>query len=641
MEGIPLSWARDVLKFSLSATALSSYPFLDDVVASSSGLSAADDIDLDDPGKDPKFRKLVEAVLFSRRLMWSYNAVLVGVLVAFTVWHWGEKALWVKRKRRVEKAFGVREVGDEAWSSSSSTISGTATPLDAKKKSNTAGEETVPLLPRRRPRQKIGSLKCWMQYQPPKIPVINKTLPPNSVSFLILSFIALNIYFNLYRMPLDPKYLFVFADRCGIIFVANLPLLYLLAAKNQPIQFLTGYSYESLNIFHRRLGELICLEALLHFLGMLGVWYGLLRHLGFSLVRFLLNRLVGLGIGAFVAYEVLYFTSLGSFRQRCYEIFLALHVFLQLAGLSLLWFHHHTSRPYVGIPMAIFLIDRLLFRLWLKTSSHPATLTILGDNETILLSSNWDISASASPLLPKSMKQGWWPNDHIFLTIPSLSHKHILQAHPFTIFSAAPTTDQGKPPSDSDSESAHAWFSLLIRPQSGFTSTLLSHARLQPKTRVRLDGPYGSSHAFDILSTSNTAIIVAGGSGIAVAYPLLWALLNPSASPADIERGRSLETGGSRNVKLLWIIHSPSHRTWVPEDKMQELRSWGLEMLLPPPTSEAGRPDVRDILQGWTDRRTGVVVSGPNGLVRDVRNSCARLVGEGESIKVQVEKFGW
>lgn len=49
--------------------------------------------------------------------------------------------------------------------------------------------------------------------------------------------------------------------------MANLPLLYLLAAKNQPLKLLTEYSYEALNVFHHRLGELLCLEAMIHAVG--------------------------------------------------------------------------------------------------------------------------------------------------------------------------------------------------------------------------------------------------------------------------------------------------------------------------------------------------------------------------------------
>jgi NAD(P)H-flavin reductase len=480
-------------------------------------------------------------------------------------------------------------------------------------------------------------LKSVLQYQPPRIPIVNKTLPTNAVSLLVLAWVALNIFYNLYRMPLSFMYLFVFADRCGIIFITNLPLLYLLAAKNQPIKWLTGYSYESLNIFHRRVGELMCLEAFLHFLGMVAVWYGLLRHLGFTLAKFLFNRVVLLGLAALIAYEVIYFTSLGSFRKRWYEIFLGLHIVLQVAGLIFLWFHHHTSRPYVGVSLAIFLVDRLVYRMWLKSSTHPATLEILEDDETLLLSANWEVDNKKTGLLAKNMTQGWKPNEHIFISVPSLSRKHAIQSHPFTIFSAAPTTTR------QDGRGKHAWFSLLIRAQaeSGFTHTLLQHARnsQQPtQLRIRLDGPYGSSHALDLLESSSTAIIVAGGSGIAVAYPLLYALLQPS--PNDPENASKFQ----RKVKLLWITHSPDHRLWIPEDKLTELEDWGLDLMMPPPTALAGRPDAGGIVSQWVeeeDGSSGVVVSGPDGLVRDVRNTCADLIWKGRDVDVQVEKFGW
>ncbi|KAF1947744.1 hypothetical protein EJ02DRAFT_449226 [Clathrospora elynae] len=643
MEDAP--WLRDALRFALTATASTEVAWL--ASENEVRITGGDLTDPDDPGKDPRFRKLVEAILFSRRFLNTYNLVLVGMLAVFTVWHWGETLVLHIRKRRKGEAKGSSdEVGSaedaEAWSSSSSTAEGSSTPPRSIAKKVNNADESRPLLSTQRPQRKSPGiwrpyyiLKSLLQYQPSRIPIIHKSLPTNAVSLLVLAWVGLNIFYNLYRMPLSLMYLFAFADRCGIIFIANLPLLYLLAAKNQPIKLLTGYSYESLNIFHRRVGELMCLEAFLHFLGMVAVWYGLLRHLGFTLARFLFNRVVLLGLAALIAYELIYFTSLGSFRQRWYEIFLGLHIVLQVAGLVFLWFHHQSSRLYVGISLAIFLIDRLVYRLWLKSSTHPATLTVLEDDDTILLSANWEVDNQKSALAPKNMKHGWKANEHIFISVPGLSRKHAIQSHPFTIFSAAPTTienEQGK----------HVWFTLLIRPQatSGFTHTLLQHARHSPQTRIRLDGPYGSSHALDVLEASSTAIIIAGGSGIAVAYPLLYALLHPPITDPE-----SASKKFARKVKLLWITHAPTHRLWIPEDKLNELEDWGLDLLIPPPTSLAGRPDVRDVLGGWVDEErggsTGVVVSGPDGLVRDVRNECAGLVWRGKDVNVQVEKFGW
>lgn len=641
MEDVP--WLRELFRFALTATASTEVPW-----PSTADMRTAGDklVDPDDPGKDPRFRKLVEAILFGRKFLKTYNLVLLGILAIFTIWHWGEKLILHQRKRRRDNwASDTASTAEaEAWSSSSSTIEGIATPPEvAVQKKIVDADETTLLLPPISTSAHKASIswnpyyifRAFLQYQPRPVPVFNKTLPSNAVSLLVIAWIALIVFYNVYRMPISFMYLFVFADRCGIVFISNLPLLYLLAAKNQPLKFLTGHSYESLNIFHRRVGEVMCFEAFLHFAGMFATWYGMLRHLGFTLTRFIFNRVVLLGLAAFIAYEVIYFTSLGSFRQRWYEIFLALHIVLQVAGLVFLWFHHYTSRPYVGISLAIFLIDRLVYRLWLKSSTHAATLTVLDDEETILLSANWDVTRPRNALVPTNMANGWKPNEHIFITVPTLSKKHALQSHPFTIFSAAPN-----PSSEISNNSAnHAWLSLLIRAQaeSGFTHQLLRYARTNPQARIRLDGPYGSPHAQDMLEASSTAIVIAGGSGIAVAYPLLYALLQPTDPEAASSKSR-------RKVRLLWVTHAPDHRLWIPGDKLKELEEWGLDVLIPPPTSLAGRPDVVGVLEEWVrtaEGNAGVVVSGPDGLVRDVRNTCAKLMLRGRDVDVQVEKFGW
>ncbi|KAF1836995.1 hypothetical protein BDW02DRAFT_520072 [Decorospora gaudefroyi] len=652
-------WLRSALHFALTATASTESPWSQHV--------AGDVVDPDDPGRDPRFKKLVEAILFSRRLMNTYNLVLGGVLLVFTIWHWGEKVVLLRRRQRMRRLKSHQDtdkdaneaVGDgKAWSSSSSTSTGgSATPPPDTKTRDSTPSESSPLLSpphRRRPQRRLWRpyylLKSTLQYQPKPLPLVHKTLPTNATSLLILCWLGLVLFYNFYAMPLSFTYLFVFADRCGIIFITNLPLLYLLAAKNQPIQWLTGYSYESLNIFHRRVGEVICVQAGLHFVGMVCVWYGLLRHVGFTLVQFLFNRVVLLGLAALVAYQGIFFTSLASFRQRAYELFLVLHVLLQAAGLAFLWFHHASSRPYVGVSLGIFLLDRVVFRLWVKSSTHPATLTLLPDDETILVSANWELGndGAYTSRVMNSMGKGWKPNQHVFLSVPALSRKHALQSHPFTIFSAAPTMTR----TTEGDDVKHAWFSLLIRAQSepGFTHTLLQHARNTSQTRIRLDGPYGSSHALDLLASSTTAIVIAGGSGIAVAYPLLYSLLEPPLSTSDPESASTTTAAAAapkscpNKVKLLWITHAPNHRLWIPEDKLKELQDWGLHVLIPPPTALAGRPDAASVVRHWVQdevERTGVVVSGPDGLVRDVRNACAGLVGKGVDVDVQVEKFGW
>jgi hypothetical protein len=81
--------------------------------------------------------------------------------------------------------------------------------------------------------------------------------------------------------------------------------------------------------------------------------------------------------------------------------------------------------------------------------------------------------------------------------------------------------------------------------------------------------------------------------------------------------------------------------------QLEELVERGLDLVVPEPTVEAGRPDVKGVVGGWIEgaaaegREVGVVVSGPDGLNRTVRNVCAGEIGRGREVRVAVEKFGW
>ncbi|KAK1079270.1 hypothetical protein LTR33_006533, partial [Friedmanniomyces endolithicus] len=235
------------------------------------------------------------------------------------------------------------------------------------------------------------------------------------------------------------------------------------------------------------------------------------------------------------------------FRQWWYEVFLGLHVVLQAAGLVLVFFHHRNGRIYVGIALAIFLLDRLVFRLVMQSRSTRANLTVMEDGETVIVSANWPVVGRwrnrLTALLGLDVQYGWNPTEHVFLTIPAIARKHTIQAHPFTIASSAPVRGQ-----------EHAWFNLIIRAHEGFTRDLLHYAQTNTTATIRLDGPYGSLDALHMLQSSAIALVVVGGSGIAVAYPLVWALLHGH----DAEGGRP-----RRRLGLIWVVHEASHVAWI------------------------------------------------------------------------------
>lgn len=616
-----------------------------------SGKNPFDSITDGDPEKNQYLQELIDGIFEGRQISESYNLFVLAAVLLLSVLHFcrthRDRRKWRERVNRNSAPEGklVAQPHDdrEGESSSSSTlVGGDDIPPDTKQ--TDLDLEERPLLSSKRYRKiwrPIWGVKAWLAYQPQPLPIINRQLPANGTTVFVLAWLGLSVFLHLYRLPLESKYFFIFADRCGCMFVVNLPLLYLLSAKTQPLRVLTGRSYEALNIFHRRIGEMMCLVGVMHMVSML-IWRFCFEPdwlLGGDTARtYLLHPLILEGFGALVSYELLYFTSLGSFRHRWYEIFLASHVILQTLALVFLWFHFYTSRPYVAISLAIFLIDRLVWRLTLKSFTTTASLSILEDGETLMLSADWDIPSSHTSklrsLFQHNIQRGWSPTDHVFLTIPALGRTHALQSHPFTIASAAPPIPSWDPTSTASSHPPHAWLSLLIRSHGGFTASLLHHALLHPSLplQIRLDGPYGSPHALSLLRAASTAILIAGGSGIAVIYPLAEALLLHGP------------TGGQK-VKMLWVIHSEPHRRWMPEQRLAELREMGAEVVVSEPTGVAGRPDVGGFVRGWmeddADGEVGVVCSGPDGLNRGVRNVCAREIGMGRRLRVAVEKFGW
>lgn len=615
------------------------------------------------PELSEHFHRLGQGFAFSRWFILTYQPVVIGVVLIVAAWRWQSRRARIQRrgKRRPGEKRRDGDVKERTWntndatstlngegssssSSSSRTREGDATPPTVDK----ASDEWTRLLKEGQPdlaKKKTGAwqtihrwTKACLTYQPAPIPLVRKILPPNTTSLWITILFILNIYYLLCNVGVSPSTQDIVADRAGLLFIANLPWLYFLAAKTQPLKLLTGDSYENLNMLHRRLGEWMCFLAFLHLAGMLWGWYDFLRPAGFGLLWFLTIGYVLWGCGAWIAYEVLYVMSLGSFREWWYEVFLGSHILLQAGGLILLWLHHFRARPFVLVCAVIFLLDRFLWRSGIKACYVRAELQVLEDGETVLVSADWPVKTKTGPgnwwgrVLGWDMRFGWNPSEHVFISVPGgMGSRYMHQAHPMTIASAAPAPGQ-----------MHAWFNLIIRAKAGFSRDLLHYAQTTKTTTIRLDGPYGSLHALEMLHDSDVAVIVAGGSGIAVAYPLLWSLFHHKSTSDGAE-----SRPAKQQVCLIWIIQDESHVSWIGAERLHELKELGLHLVVPPPSRKHGRPDVQSLLKENVEQLTepdstvGVIVSGPDGLNRTVQNACAELIRKGMDVEVTVEKFGW
>lgn len=630
--------------------------------------------------RNPALRKLVEAVLFSRKFILTYYAVLGLALLAYAAVRWTRKVLDKRKTRKVELH------SPASYESSSITLRGDASPPEDD------NPERRPLLPKKdvtSNQSSTGILSSmvrhiravWM-YQPKPRPAVTSpvnVVPANSTSVPVLLMLVVNVFYLLYHTELSIPMLFAFADRAGLCFVMNLPVLYLLGAKtNQPIQFLTGWTYEGLNIFHRRLGEWMTALAAIHGVGMFGVWYTLLRPLHFTLLRFVSNRVGLLGIFTLVAYFSIYISSIGWIRKLFYERFLLLHVTLQVAALVFLFFHHGNSRPYVLASLGIWMLDRIVLRNFVSSKKIIATLEVVPDQATVLL--HCDVPIRKSRWWVKaSIIDGWQASQHVFVTIPGIGFaKHRLQTHPFTIASPAPPANY-----------IGLWqLQLVVRAQDGFSKELLDYAKFHQHTEVLIDGPYGSTDTLEAMRTADRVCLIAGGSGIAVTHPLAWNLHVETRDDAVLTRRTVYQNGlrvrspinSYRNVEQskhvhLWVRQDPRSDYWLSvsplydavkpsSQRLLEVGQKGEELCaadLVTTRFETGgihtcRPDMAAELAAWVEGDLGdilksvpsninerhlVIVSGPDSLVRTVRNSAASLVRKGYSIDVHVEKFGW
>ncbi|KIW18519.1 hypothetical protein PV08_02807 [Exophiala spinifera] len=660
-------------------------------------------------------RKLIEVLLWHRRFIVTYYAV-IGVVVAISC---GVKIYKnIKRWTLQRHEDGGDTVSSSGTvSSSSSTLRGTVTPPTGKNDDLCCGE-TTPLLLQdsvTRPRRPLllHRLKAFLLYQPRPIRALtspSNVLPDNGTSLLLIFFLGVNLFYLLYRSPLTISWIFILADRAGLLFVVNLPVLYILAAKtNQPIKLITGWSYEGLNLFHRRLGEWMIVISIVHMLGMFVVWYTILRPLDFDLFRYLTEPVVFVGISAIISYFIIYITSVGWFRHLYYEAFLGLHIFFQVAALAFLFFHYPTARPYVLATLSIWVIDRLVWRISLSSRKYLATLEVAPDDHTVLL--HCDIDLQRTLLGTRvGLHHGWLPGQHVFVTIPSMGFKYRFQTHPFTISSPAPGRNAG----------AKSWpLQLVIRSIDGFSLDLLKYARHHQHCEVIMDGPHGGIEALEAAHEADRVCFVAGGSGIAVTYPLAWDVrVEGVMQPEALVSTRTMYREGIRSTQSVidcgplvkasdyahfWVRQDPSHAKWISvfprassvkqepamksharsaegnlgQEEVASIVTRSFDTRVP--LSEGGRPDVKGEVWNWvtstsstrsssstllrateTDsavleirdsvcRTAGskgrdkicIIVSGPDGLVRDVRNVVAQLVQEGWDIYVYVEKFGW
>ncbi|KAK6335129.1 hypothetical protein TWF718_010567 [Orbilia javanica] len=509
-------------------------------------------------------------------------------------------------------------------------------------------DESKPLLQNSPPRltwytRLYRRVQGFLTYQRPN-DSRGRVIPHNSILIINQLFFWTSVFLSIYQIyyPLDTTNnadlrVFLVADRVGMIFTMNQPLNFILAAKTSPIKYLTGWSYEEHLIVHRMVASMSHLMSIVHFVGMYAVYRIFIAGTdrGLTFIGILLRPDIFFGLISFIAFWIFGITSMDEIRLKAYEMFLATHISFASLAMIFLYLHHPAARIYVVFSFSIWAIDRIAYRAFNKRWSADAEVEVLDESTIRVTIKNFGNGSK------KMMR--WEPAGHIFLTVPEWNR---LQAHPFTILTAPAGYDLEGNDIDSGKEKEMV---LVIRKLKGFTDALYG---MGGNVRVTVDGPYGSEHARGSLKECKKALFIAGGSGIAVAWPLMCEIIRK-----EMDKNKKGKGGKPRKIVLIWIVHHEHHFKWIEEDleRLEEVkralpRAFEIEVRKFITRGVNGkRPDLRkEVVRIVDDEdgarlngRTGVLVCGPDAMMREVRSVGRDLLYEGKDVEILAEKFGW
>ena len=118
--------------------------------------------------------------------------------------------------------------------------------------------------------------------------------------------------------------------RAAWVSVTQIPFIYLLSCKFNPISLLTGISYERLNWLHRWTARTVFLTIIVHWTFFFQEWV----EADFVKLQLEMMPMVKYGFGAWGVITWMVLSSFGYFRAVSYEIFVAQHI---VAAAVLLW----------------------------------------------------------------------------------------------------------------------------------------------------------------------------------------------------------------------------------------------------------------------------------------------------------------
>ena len=346
--------------------------------------------------------------------------------------------------------------------------------------------------------------------------------------------------------------------RTGFIACAQLPLIFLLAGKNNVIGLLVGASYERLNWLHRWTARVLFLTVTIH----MGFWFADWYRYDYIKVKLTTDPITQRGFAAWVIMLWIVISSMAPVRTWNYEFFVVQHIVTFSGLIAAVYLHLPAeNKVWIWIPIGLLVLDRLLRWLTLLYINiaifHPRSKS----NRLLASRATFEpLDCETTRITVTTPPTSWCPGQHVLLSCHTVAP---FQSHPFTIASI---------PSDGKME-------FLVKSKMGVTKRFLEyaekqqtlplleheHERGQRKT-ILIEGPYGRMRP---LRQFDSVFLIAGSSGGTFTIPLLRDIVHKWKN-VDSEPGSRWSWSGpsgvaTRYLRCVWIVKSRAQYRWFAE----------------------------------------------------------------------------
>ncbi|KAH8816727.1 ferric reductase like transmembrane component-domain-containing protein [Xylogone sp. PMI_703] len=499
-------------------------------------------------------------------------------------------------------------------------------------------------------------------------------------SYIIMHIALVSVHYpvyqeNYYYDTTLVQHLRYFSDRIGTLTSSDLPWLWFFSARNNPFIYLTGWDYQTFNIFHRWVATVLLIESIVH---------------GASFSAFYVNdsgwdeyhetlheRFFYCGILALSCLCVVAISSALPIRRYVYELFKVTHV--AFAVLFLAAFHYHTFDQFQG-KYLVFLW--LCIGLW--SAEHAARLVrllvlnykaLVGKSTPAIVTYLEDAGMIRMQIFSSLTHLYRGPGFHYYVYLPSW---RVWETHPFSLagwstgVATLPspddanitdlTTDEktARPstrPVVAETEQSQPSMTFLIRPRTGMTRRLLKSLIPNKPTamKILLEGPYGTAAP---LSRFNEILFLAGGSGITAVLPYIRRIsekrssgLGPKANLTWIARERgfvehilanelapSIETNTSTPwLKTNFYITPRTADEAAQSPSATESDNEAVESRSPSTINwQYSKPNVDHLIRQFAAQhdkkdKVAVFICGPASMADDARKAIVKLLREGQN----------